>query len=305
MGSADISCPSLLKLVNSHYQVSSVVTQPDRPCGRKLKLKSCPVKTTSLSLGLSVLTPDNINAPEIIRLLKSMMPDIVVVVAYGQILKKEILDIPRYGCLNLHASLLPKYRGAAPIQRAIIDGAEITGVTTMFMNEEHDAGDIIFQQETRIGYEETAGELYNRLAEMGANLLLKTLVAIENGTAPRIKQDNSQATYAPKLTKSEGKIIWTKSAVEIYNKVRGLNPWPCCFCEAPINSKNIIRVLQCRILPEIMDEPGKIIMAKDRLIVASGKGGVELLEVQPPGRTVMDAKSYLCGHVIKEGEIMG
>ena len=344
MGSAALACPSLEMLLGygttpgslprSHIaetrqadKVVAVVTQPDRPKGRNLKMSFCAVKILALNKNLTVLTPQNVNSSDSIDALRRLKPDLIVVVAYGQILKKEILALPPEGCVNVHASLLPKYRGAAPIQWAIANGEQVTGVTTMFMSEGMDDGDIILQKEVAIGREDTAGSLNYRLAQEGAILLSETVEAIRNGRAIRIPQIGTEATFASKLSKEDGRIDWTKPAEEIYNRVRGFSPWPCCWCIAPVNrgqpaspgpalpeatpchgsqeekKKNgKLRVFRVRV-EEAEGKSGEVIdVSGDGPLVGTGDKSVRLLEVQPEGKKVMSGDAYLRGHGLKVGD---
>jgi len=304
MGSADLSCPSLETLMAGDDEVVSVVTQPDRPKGRNLKLSPSPVKVLAESRGIAVLTPEKINTPEVVDVLKELKPDLVVVVAYGQILKREILELPARGCLNIHTSLLPKYRGAAPIQRAIACGEKITGVTAMFMNEKMDAGDIILQAEVKILDDETGGMLHDRLALEAAALLGRTVGNLKSGNVPRQAQVESAVTFAPKLTKKDGRIDWTMRADQIYNRIRAFNPWPCCYCEAG-QGAGMLRILKSRIEDD-GGAPGKILdVSGDGPLVAAGRGSVRLVEVQPEGRKVMTGADYLRGHALKAGDMVG
>lgn len=341
IGSAALACPSLEMLLGcgpaqgslprGHIaetrqvdEVVAVVTQPDRPKGRNLKISSCAVKVLAVSKNLTVLPPRDVNSPDSIDTLRRLKPDLIVVVAYGQILKKEILALPPEGCVNVHASLLPKYRGAAPIQWAIANGEQVTGVTTMFMSEGMDDGDIILQKEVAIGREDTAGSLYDRLAQEGAVLLSETVEAIRNGRAIRIPQIGTEATFAPKLNKEDGRIDWSRPAEEIYNKVRGFNPWPCCWCFAPVKGgqppshrsgvmagqggqeekkKNgKLRVFRVRV-EEAEGKFGEVVdMSGDGPLVGTGDKSVRLLEVQPEGKKVMSGDAYLRGHGLKVGD---
>jgi len=304
MGSADLSCPSLEILLAGEDEVVAVVTQPDRPKGRNLKLSPSPVRVLAGSRGIAVLTPERVNAPDVINALRELKPDLVVVVAYGQILKREILELPPRGCLNIHTSLLPKYRGAAPIQWAIAGGEKVTGVTAMFMNEKMDAGDIVFQSEVKIADDETGGMLHDRLAHEAAMLLGSTVGRLRVGAVPRQVQVESDVTFAPKLSKKDGRIDWTMRADQIYNRIRAFNPWPCCFCEA-VEGSGMLRVLKSRV-EEAGGSPGQIIdVSADGPLVAAGLGSLRLVEVQPEGRKVMSGADYLRGHALKSGEILG
>jgi methionyl-tRNA formyltransferase len=321
MGSAELSCPSLETLLDAGHEIAAVVTQPDRPRGRNLKLAPSPVKVLAESRGIAVLTPEKINLSESGDALRSLAPDLIVVVAYGQILRSEILRIPQLGCLNMHTSLLPKYRGAAPIQWAIANGERTTGVTAMFMNERMDAGDIICQSEFIIADDDTGGSLHDKLALGAAELLGQTIEKMRSGMVPRRPQAEADATLAPKLTKKDGKINWTLPSDKIYNRVRAFNPWPCCYCEvcaiprqgvagglpADVTGTpgSILRVLKSRA-EKVEGKPGEIVdVSGEGPLVACGHGGVRLIQVQPEGRKVMSGAEYLRGHGLKAGDFMG
>lgn len=307
IGSAGLSCPSLEALMASEaIEVAAVVTQPDRPRGRRLRTAPCIAKALAESRGVRVLTPARASDPEFVAEVAAIGPDIIVVVAYGQILRTTLLAIPPLGCVNIHASLLPCYRGAAPVQWAIARGETVTGVTSMYMNEGMDEGDIILQAEVPIAAGETAGELESRLADEGSRLLLCTLAALQSGTAPRRPQDADDATYAPKLTKQDGHVDWTSSAGTICDRVRGFNPWPVCWCCMPgagVGQRSPhLRVLKARA-EDAAGVPGTVLAADgDGPLVAAGSGAVRLLEVQPEGRRAMPADAYQRGHGLRAGE---
>lgn len=311
MGSAPLACPSLEALLaDNSYDVLAVVTQPDRPKGRSLRISACAVKVFAQNRGIAVLTPSNVNTSESINAVKQLKPDLIVVVAYGQILKKEVLGLPPEGCVNMHASLLPKYRGAAPIQWAIANGEQVTGVTTIFMSERMDAGDIILQKEVAIGHEDTAGSLHDKLAQEGAVLLSRTVEAIHSGRVTRTQQVEAEATFAPKLKREDGRIDWTKPAGEIYNRVRGFNPWPVCWCAAPTNRVRGEKTARLRVLKVRVEndsaQPGEVIdVSGGGPLVGTGEKSVRLLEVQPEGRKVMNGVAYLRGHGLKIGDMIG
>ncbi len=303
MGSAELACPCLdTLLASAGDEVVGVVTQPDRPRGRSLRLGPCPVRARAAQRGIPVLTPERVNAPESVRAIRALAPDLAVVVAYGQILKPELLGIPPRGCVNLHASLLPKYRGAAPIQWAIARGETRTGVTTMFLNEAMDAGDIIAQVGETIREDDTAGTLQERLARLGADLLARTLDDIRGGRVRRTPQPPAEATFAPKLKKSDGRLDWSRPAVELSNRIRAFTPWPGCYCEFPGARPFLVRVLKARVeagqgqLGEILSGAG------DGPLVQTGALALRLLELQPEGRKPMSGAAFLCGHPLKAGE---
>jgi len=291
-------------------EVVAVVTQPDRPKGRHLVPAACATKLLAGHRDTPVLTPRKVNDAECLADLEKLRPDLVVVVAYGQILKPSVLDLPPLGCVNLHASLLPKYRGAAPIQWALVNGETRTGVTTMFMNERMDAGDIILQRELPIHAEDTAGTVHDKLAETGAELMAETLDRVRAGDAPRVPQDDAEATFAPKLTKRDGRIDWHLPAEDIYNRVRGFNPWPCCHCRVPGRmGSGLLRVFDARA-QAAQEETGQAVpggvldVAGDGPLVATGRGGLRLLSVQPEGRRVMSGHDYMLGHDLRVGDAL-
>lgn len=296
MGTPDFAVPTLEKLIESGHEVVAVVTQPDRPKNRGMQLQESPVKEVAKKHNLLVLQPEKVKKDrEFLDKIKSLNADVSVVVAFGQILPKELLEAPKYGSINVHGSLLPKYRGAAPIQWSVINGDEIAGVTTMYMDEGLDTGDMILKASVKVGEEETAGELYERLKVLGAELLIKTLEEIENGTVKREKQPD-EFTYAPMLTKETGKIDWNKSAKEIDSLVRGVNPWPGAYSE--INGKKI-KVHKVKIIDKT-GEPGCIIFSDDKngLVIGTKDMAVELVEIQPENKKRMLAKDYLRGNSI-------
>jgi len=301
MGSAEFACPSLESLCKADLvDLVGIVCQPERPKGRHLEMGKCPVDQYASSRNLCVLGPENINTPENISSLRALNPDLIVVVAYGQILKREILALPPKGCINLHASLLPKYRGAAPIQWAIANGEEVTGVTTMFMNEKMDVGDIILQEKETIFFDDTALTLGRRLCARGSGLLLKTMELICRDAAPRLKQDGAEATYAPMLKKEDGLLEWNKSAKELENRIRAFQPWPICFFV--LNGKKV-NVLRARVEEGGNALPGTVLEARgEGPLIQCGKDSLRILELQPEGKKPMSGKAFLCGNKITAGE---
>lgn len=303
MGTPDFAVPCLSALVEENYEVVAVVTQPDRPKGRGQKLAFSPVKEAAMKYGLSVLQPEKIKTPEFEAKLKDLAPDLIVVVAFGQLLSKSILELPPLGCINVHASLLPKYRGAAPIHWAIINNEQVSGVSTMYMDIGMDTGDVILKDETSIEPNETTGELYDKLKIMGANLLTKTVALIVKNEAPRTPQQHESATYAALLTKDIEKISWLLPAEKIHNLVRGLNPWPGAYCM----HHDLLKVWQTRVITtsETYQEPGRIAdISKTGIIVETGKGKIELLEVQPASKRRISAIEYARGYNLSVGEIL-
>jgi len=260
------------------------------------------VKQTALGAGLPVLTPENVNSDGTLEAIRLLQPDLIVVVAYGQILARQLLEIPPEGIINIHASLLPKYRGAAPVQWAIANGEKVTGVTALYVNEKMDAGDIIQQREVEIAADDTGGTLAARLAREGADLLIEVLDDVRMGRARRRPQNEAEATYAPKLKKSDGKINWTQTAIEIHNRVRGFNPWPGSYCIEPREGK-LLKVLRTRC-EDGFGPPGQVLdCSEDGLLVATGGGALRLLELQPEGGRPMTCGVYLRGHAIRAGDM--
>jgi len=301
MGSAELSCRSLEALcADRGHRVVGVVTQPDKPKGRDLKSASCPAKAMAVERGIPVLAPAKVNEPESVGAIRVLTPDLIVVVAYGQILKQELLDLPARGCINVHASLLPKYRGAAPIQWAIARGERVTGVTIMHMAKKMDAGDIILQESVPIAIDDTGGTLHDKLAEAGAALLVKAVAAIGDGRAARVPQDEREVTCAPKLAKEDGRIDWTRPAGELYDRIRAFNPWPCCFCGLP--EGRTLRILKARV-EGVPGAAGEVLeTAGEGPLVAAGDRSLRLLNVQPEGRKAMTGTAYLNGHALKKGD---
>ncbi|MDI3546420.1 MAG: methionyl-tRNA formyltransferase [Halanaerobiales bacterium] len=305
MGTPDFAVPSLEQLHKSkEIEVKAVVTQPDRPRGRGQKLQPSPVKRKALKLGLKVFQEKDVNQVEFIEELKRLNPDAVVVVAFGQKLGRELLNLTRFGCINLHASLLPEYRGASPIHQAIIDGRNESGVTTMFMDEGWDTGDIIYQKKVEIKRTDTVGTLHDRLAVVGAELLVKTILDIEKGIAPRIKQDEGLATYASKIDKEIGRINWNNTAEDIFNLVRGVNPWPGAFTTHRGKLLKVWWVIPLKVTKAENAEPGEIVATgeEEGLVVKTGQGLVKIEKLQLAGRRKMSVKDFLRGYNIEKGE---
>lgn len=301
MGSDDFSVPSLEEVAREN-EILAVVTRPDRPKGRGLRVQPSPVKLAAEAMGIRVLEPDDPNDPGFLRILQEMEPELVVVVSYGHILKPDLLRIPKKGCVNLHPSLLPLYRGAAPIERAIMEGEEETGITTFFMDEGMDTGDIILQERIRIIPEEDAGSLRRRLAKEGARLLLRSLRLIEKGEAPRVPQEDRIATYAPKIRKEEGDLDWSLPARKIKDMVRALGDWPGV--RTWIGGVEIklmkVRVVECP--PGNGQPPGTILkVGEEGWVVAAGDGCILVEEILPSGRRRMRAEEYARGHEVRPG----
>ena len=299
MGTPDFSVNALENIVKAGHDVVGVITQPDKPKGRGGKMQYTPVKEKALELGLDVYQPQRVKETEFIEKLKEMNPDAIVVIAFGQILPKAILDMPKYGCINVHASLLPKYRGVAPIQWSVIDGEKETGVTTMYMNEGLDTGDIIDKVVVPIDKKETGGSLFDKLAIEGGKLILKTLIELENGTAVRTPQDDSKSNYAGMINKQLGKIDFNKSANEIERLIRGLNPWPSAYTK--MDGKTL-KIWDADVDDSENDSaPGTITeVGKDFIRVATGKGSLKILELQLEGKKRMKTRDFLNGAKIPD-----
>lgn len=297
MGTPDFAVPCLVSLLNAKHNVMAVFTQPDKPKGRKQELTPPPVKECALLNGLKVYQPTTLKNDETYETIKNLNPDAIVVVAYGKILPKNIIDLPKYGCVNVHGSLLPKYRGAAPIQWTVLNGEEHTGVTTMLMNEGIDTGDILMTSVTDVGINETSGELFDRLKNIGAELIVETLTALENNSITPIKQDDSLSNYASMLDKSMCKIDWLKTSQQVHNHVRGLSPWPTAVTS--INGKTV--KIHKTLLTDGNGECGSVISVNP-LTVACKEGAVQIVELQLEGKKRMDSKSFLLGHPLKIGD---
>lgn len=296
MGTPDIAATCLKKILADGFDVVGVYTQPDRPKGRGMKLVASPVKEVAVAAGIPVFQPENFREEETVEQLRALQPDICAVVAYGRILPQKVLDVPKYGCINIHASLLPKYRGSAPYQWAVLDGLTETGVTAMYLTREMDAGDIIDVSKTPIGENETAGELLDHLAVLGAELLSRTLTRFERGKVPATPQDAAGVSYAPMLDKSMCPIDWTKTAQQVHNHVRGLHPWPVATME--LQGKTF-KVHETRVV-EGSGKPGEILsLTKTGLRIACGEGAVEIISLQAEGGKRMAAPDYFRGHPLE------
>ena len=302
MGTSDFAVPSLEALRLAGYPVALVVTQPDKPAGRGLELKASPVKEKAIELGLLLFQPEKIRMPEAVEILKKTKVDVAIVAAYGQILPSAVLQIPKMACLNIHGSILPKYRGAAPIHYAVMAGDKETGVTIMYMNEKMDEGDILLVKKTPIGPEETTGDIHDRLAKLGSQGLLEALKLLEGGKASRIPQDASKATYAPSIKREFCRLDWNSPATRIFNRVRGLSPWP--------GAETSWRGMEIKIHKAVLDsrkgKPGEVLeISKEGVVVAAGIEAVKLIEIQPPGKKKMSAYDFTLGHSdFKVGETL-
>ena len=304
MGTPDFAVPPLKSLYENGYTVEAVVTQPDRPKGRGQKVISSPVKKTARALGYEILQPESIRADRFEARIKQIEPDFFVVAAFGHVLPKHILTLPKFGAINIHASLLPNYRGAAPIQWAIINGEKQTGITTMLMDEGLDTGDILLTESTDITPKDTAGTLHDRLSEIGADLLIKTLKRIERSTIHPIPQDHSAATYAPMLQKKDGLINWEHPAETIETFIRGMNPWPCAFT---VYQNRRIKVYRAEIAEmESPEPPGTVIRGfADELRVAAGEKALSILELQGESGKRLPVNEFLRGRKIPPGAKLG
>ncbi len=295
-GTPAFAIPSLAALLQSEEEVIAVVTQPDKKKGRGRVSSPSLVKELAIDRGIKILQPVNIKDPLFLNGLSKIMPEIIVVVAYGKILPAQILRLPSHGCINVHASLLPKYRGAAPIQWAIINGEKKTGITTMLMDEGLDTGNILLQEETEISSDDNAETLGNKLAEIGASLLIRTIKGIRSGYIKPIPQKGTPG-YAPPLKKEDGRLNWSKTATEIFNFVRGMYPWPCAYCYL---NKERIKITRVKML-EGSGIPRRVEKTGEELIVGTGEGLISIVELQPEGRIPMSAKAFLQGRRLKEG----
>lgn len=296
MGTPDFAVPALKKLAQVH-EVAAVFTQPDKPVGRKQILTPPDVKVCAQELGIPVCQPASMKTGEALEQLKAYAPEVIVVAAYGQILPKAVLDVPRYGCVNIHGSLLPKYRGAAPIQAAVLNGDKITGVTTMLMDVGLDTGDILLKKETPIGENETAAELFDRLAILGGELILDTLTALEQGTVTPQKQDEALATHTSKIDKSRCPVDFSQPSRQIHNQIRGLYSWPVA--TAVIGGKRV-KIHGSR-LAKGSGAAGTVLSVKP-LVIACGEGAIEITELQPEGKKKMTAEAFALGHRLQKGD---
>ena len=303
MGTPEFAVPTLQALID-HHQVAAVVTQPDRQRGRGKKVQFSPVKEKAAEYKIPVLQPEKARDEEFIQELETIAPDVIVVVAYGQILPERILNLPKYGCINVHGSLLPKYRGAAPIQWAVLNGEEKTGITTMYMEKGLDTGDMIDKAEVVLDPKETAGSLHDKLMNLGVDLLLETLDKLEKGTIVRTKQDDSQSCYAKMLSKEMGRMDFSRSAKELEQWIRGMNPWPSAY--TTMNGKTL-KIWDADVVSyEGSEEPGTVVkVTKDTIIVAAGEGALALKEIQLAGKKRMPVQAFLLGSSVETGIRLG
>lgn len=304
MGTPDFAVPTLEKLIENH-DVLLVITQPDKPKGRGKKIMFPPVKEKAIIYNIPVLQPMKVREQQYIEQIRAYEPEVIVVEAFGQILPKEILDIPKYGCINVHASLLPKYRGAGPIQWSIINGETVTGITTMFMGEAIDTGDMLLKSDINIDVDDTYGSLHDKMSLVGADLLIETLKKLELGTLTRIKQNDKDSTYAPILKKEIGHIDWNKSSTSIINLIRGLNPWPSAYT---YYESEILKIWKAQVFEECCSsaKSGEIIeILKDKgIIIKTGDGALIILEIQSQGGKKMSVIDYMRGHHIEVGKTL-
>lgn len=303
MGTPDFAVPCLQKLIDTNNEIAAVFTQPDKKVGRKQLLTPPPVKVLAENNGITVYQPNTMKSDETINLVREITPDLIVVVAYGKILPVSILNIPKYGCINVHASLLPKYRGAAPIQWSILNGDSETGVAVQQMNEGIDTGDLLLVKKTKIDITETSAELFDRLSVLGADALIETIEMIENDAVTRTPQPDGDFGYAKMISREMSPIDWSKSAFEIHNQVRGLQTWPCA--DTVINGKKV--KIHKTLFSELKgDGAGKIMNNKGVLTVCCGDGKcLDIVEIQPDGKKRMDIKSFLAGNAIEIGAVIG
>ncbi len=301
-GTPAFAVPSLEKLIEAGYEIALVISQPDRPAGRGLKLKPPPVKEVAIRHNLPVIQPVKFNCSEVLERLKSIEPDLIIVVAYGKIFRRRSLNIPKIGCVNLHASLLPKYRGVAPVNWAIINGETVTGVTTFFMDEGVDTGKIILQRKVEIDPNEDAGELLTRLSRIGADLVVETCQVIQRDEANPVEQDHTKATYAPKLEKEAGRISWRGSCREIHNRIRGVNPKPGAF--TPFRGENV-KILRSRLGDREGETPGRVLSIDEQrgILVSCSDGSIWLERLQAPGRKAVGGAEFARGKRIAEGDL--
>ena len=304
MGTPDFAVFSLKSINQSAHSVIGVVTQPDKPKGRGYTLTPPPVKVYAQEQGLPVYQPNTLRDEDFSSLLSELDPDIIVVVAYGKILPKNVLDYPKYGCVNVHGSLLPEYRGAAPMQRAIIDGKSETGITTMYMAEGLDTGDMLLRETVAIEENDNFEDIHDKLGECGASLILKTLDALDNGTAKRIPQDDSLSTYAAKITKEDCVIDFSLDAQTIHNQIRGLSPIPLAFTHTP--DGKMLKVVEARLCSCNGEgaAAGQVISLDDGITVACGTGCIRITKVLPEGKSRMNATDFIRGRKVNIGDIL-
>jgi methionyl-tRNA formyltransferase len=295
IGTGEIGVPTLQALLKSEHEVAGAVTQPDKPVGRSQLIEPPPIKKALFGTKIPVLQPARIKDRQAIEEIRALKPDVIVVMAYGQILPRGVLEIPKNTCLNLHASLLPRWRGAAPIQAAIATGDRETGITVMYMDEGLDTGDILLRRTIDIVPADTGGSLHDRLAQAAPQALLESLDLLAKGKAPRTPQDNAFATYAPKLKREDGKIDWSEPADAIARKIRAFDPWPGAFMTVSTNGVQKLKIFSAAVVKH-QGKPGELLKSANALIVAAGKGALSLREVQLEGKRRMSATEFLRGY---------
>ncbi len=304
MGTPDFAVPTLERLIADGHDIVGVFTQPDKPKGRGYQLQAPPVKEVALKAGIPVYQPNTFKDGAALEILQELAPELIIVVAYGKLLPKAVLDLPKYGCINVHGSLLPKYRGAAPIQWAVLNGDEVAGVTTMQMDVGLDTGDMLMKTETPIGENETSGELFDRLMVLGAQLCADTIAALQQGTLTPEKQDNDASTYASMLSKEMCPIDWQKTAQEVHNQVRGLAPWPVAITKLGGKRMKIHATRKTEAKPGSA-VPGEVISERPLIVACGGGTALEIVELQAEGSKRMKADVYVCGHAVKPGTRLG
>ena len=302
MGTPDFAAASLEALIDSRHEIQAVVTQPDKPKGRKGELTPSPVKVVAEGKGIKVYQPQKVRDEEFVKTLRAYNPDVIVVVAFGQIIPLSILQMPKYGCVNIHGSLLPKYRGAAPIQWAVLDGEKETGITTILMDEGIDTGDILLKKTIKIDADETSGSLFDKLKALGAETILETLDELEKGSITPTKQGESPTAYAKMLTKAMGLIDFTKSAKELDCFVRGMDPWPSAYT---LLAGKTLKLWKVRAVEKSGKAGSVIEIGKESFTIACGEGAIEVLEVQLEGKKRMSAGDFLKGSTLNKGQELG
>ena len=302
MGTPDFAATSLEALIGSKHEILAVVTQPDKPKGRKGELTSPPVKTIAVEKGIKVYQPVKVREPEFVEIIRDYKPDVIVVIAFGQIIPESILEIPQYGCVNIHGSLLPKYRGAAPIQWAVLDGEKESGVTSMLMDKGIDTGDMLLKKSIKLAEDETAGSLFDKLMALGAETLLETLEGLEKGSIKPEKQGESPTDYAKMLTKEMGLIDFTRTAVELDCFVRGMNPWPSAYT---ILDGKTLKIWRAKPVAEDGKAGNVLRIGKDSFVIGCGENALEIFEVQLEGKKRMSAGDFLKGTHIEVGKEFG
>ncbi|HEV2840806.1 MAG TPA: methionyl-tRNA formyltransferase [Chthoniobacterales bacterium] len=299
IGTGEIGVPVLRSLLNSpQHQLVGVVTQPDKPAGRDLRIAAPPIKTAMAGEALPIFQPARIKGEAAVAEIRALAPDVIVVIAYGQILPRSVLEIPRVACLNLHASLLPRHRGAAPIQAAIVAGDRESGITVMYMDEGLDTGDILLQWRLELAADETGGSLHDRLAQIAPAALDEALTHLQKGNAPRVEQDSSLATYAPKLERSDGRIDWSEAAALIERKIRAFDPWPgaLALIRDAAGRKRTLKIFGATVVPAAQSAPGEVVRSDGSIVIAAKDGALSLGEVQLEGKRRMKATEFLRGH---------